>query len=64
MANPRQIVRVSTKPYVYQGLDGYLVRWFDGRKVRGYFLWSRSAAQDAKSRAKQGKLPRGWAVKV
>lgn len=64
MANPRKVIRVSVRPYIYNGLRGYRVQWFDGAKNRSYFVEYRDDAKDVKARAKKGKLPRGWAVKV
>lgn len=56
-------IRVSIKPTISYGTAGYVVRWFDGKKPRAYFVATLFAAKDAKARAKQGKRPRGWAVK-
>lgn len=57
-------IPVSIRAYLCDGRDGWLVAWKDGDKQRRYFVLTRSAAKEAKSRAKAGKLPKTWAVRI
>lgn len=58
--------RVSIRAYVYQGIAGYRVLWYDGEKKRAYFVKDRSAANYLKARIKIGKSIPGnrWAVRA
>lgn len=56
-------VRVSMRPYIFEGREGYRLKWHDGVKTRAYFVLSRDMAKATKARAKDGKLPTCWAVK-
>lgn len=58
-------IRVSVKPYVYQGLAGYRVRWENAKgKTCNYFVQSLGTALTIKDRVKADKsIGKRWAVK-
>ncbi len=52
---------------LYNGRDGYRVRWIDRTdRIRSFFVLSRHDAMYVRQRAKNDKLPgaRCWAVRV
>lgn len=58
-------IRVSTQAYLREGREGWLVRWSDAAGIlRRYFVLSRDHAKQTRARAKEGKLPKCWAVKA
>ena len=61
-------IRVSTKAKIFEGIQGYRVRWVDrDGNIRVYFVVNTHDAKLVRRRAKAGKLPtvkQVWAVKL
>lgn len=58
-------IPVSIRAMLLEGKEGWLVKWCDANgKVRRYFVLTYQSAKQVKARAKQGLLPKGWAVKA
>lgn len=61
-------IRVSVRPWLYQGRDGWRLRWTDAAGIcRTFFVLNQRDAAYVKRRAKLGKSNPAagrWAVKV